>query len=447
MKKLLIVLILFVSAPQATMITVTGADETIADDGFCSISEAINSANNDTSSGSTPGECPAGSGADIIELTSNISLTFENHNDATFGRTGTPAINSEIEIKGMSHEIARQSGLTCNNDNVSDVGEFRLFLIIANGFLKLNNVTLTNGCVDNTDFSNSYYGGAVYNKGSLSITNSIIISNKANSGGGVYNANQGVISSVINSSFESNSTVDSGGGIFNEGNIYSISNCNFSENSSYYGGGLENFQNIGSIKNSTFTENSAVYGGGIDNADSINEIINSTFSANLANTGGGLSNTGTNINFIINSTFYGNEATTNGGGIHNQSSNLNNLNHSLFANNLATANADCYLQSGIVIGNNNISNQDNGTCSSAIDQTDMTLSTIDILSDNGCFETLPGGSCVQTHALLTGSEAIDAGNSTSTNHDQRNFSANGVRDIGAYEYQGINDLIYKNGFN
>ena len=46
---------------QATVITVTGFDSTVADDGVCTLREAINSANLRVSSGSKAGECPAGS--------------------------------------------------------------------------------------------------------------------------------------------------------------------------------------------------------------------------------------------------------------------------------------------------------------------------------------------------------------------------------------------------
>lgn len=50
----------------AATITVNGTTDVVADSGSCSLREAITAANNDSSSGITPGECAAGSGADVI---------------------------------------------------------------------------------------------------------------------------------------------------------------------------------------------------------------------------------------------------------------------------------------------------------------------------------------------------------------------------------------------
>jgi CSLREA domain-containing protein len=78
--RLLLVMILFVllagaalsggppPVAHAATITVDSATNAVADDGVCTLREAITAANSDTASGATPGECPAGSGADTIEL-------------------------------------------------------------------------------------------------------------------------------------------------------------------------------------------------------------------------------------------------------------------------------------------------------------------------------------------------------------------------------------------
>jgi CSLREA domain-containing protein len=56
-----------VSAYATTIPVSTNAD-TVADDGACSLREAITAANTDTASGVTGGECPAGSGSDIVTI-------------------------------------------------------------------------------------------------------------------------------------------------------------------------------------------------------------------------------------------------------------------------------------------------------------------------------------------------------------------------------------------
>ena len=59
---------------------------------------------------------------------------------------------------------------------------------------------------------------------------------------------------------------------------------------------------------------------------------------------------------------------------------------------------------------------------------------------------LADGGCVKTHALIPGSAAIDAGvNDLPT--DQRGFGVNNTRDIGAFEFDGVNfDIIFTDGF-
>ncbi|MGA7396779.1 MAG: CSLREA domain-containing protein, partial [Solirubrobacterales bacterium] len=52
----------------AATITVNSIDDAAADDGACTLREAITAANDDTASGATAGECVAGFGADAIEF-------------------------------------------------------------------------------------------------------------------------------------------------------------------------------------------------------------------------------------------------------------------------------------------------------------------------------------------------------------------------------------------
>lgn len=60
-----------------------------------------------------------------------------------------------------------------------------------------------------------------------------------------------------------------------------------------------------------------------------------------------------------------------------------------------------------------------------------------ILTDNGCFVTqaTPSGqSCIETHALLDNSVALDAATNSTFKRDQRDFPRpSGVADVGAFE--------------
>ena len=73
---------------RAATITVTGTGTAVANDGVCTLIEAITAANDDAASGAAAGECPAGSGADTIVLQAGATytLTTDNNPGTFFGR-------------------------------------------------------------------------------------------------------------------------------------------------------------------------------------------------------------------------------------------------------------------------------------------------------------------------------------------------------------------------
>ncbi len=80
MYRLILFLVLAVAAPvRADVIGINSLADTAANDGECTLREAILSANMDTASGAMPGECPAGSGADIIvfDVSGTVLLTAD----------------------------------------------------------------------------------------------------------------------------------------------------------------------------------------------------------------------------------------------------------------------------------------------------------------------------------------------------------------------------------
>ena len=88
---------------HAATITVNTATDVVANDGQCSLREAITAANTDTASGATGGECAAGSGDDTITLplgtyTLAISGASEDKLEALFNeerRTFTAMLGKE----------------------------------------------------------------------------------------------------------------------------------------------------------------------------------------------------------------------------------------------------------------------------------------------------------------------------------------------------------------
>src|SRR5690349_13670886 len=87
------------AAPAAVLagsvITVNSLANVDADDGECTLREAIAAANTDTTSGATTGECAAGSGTDTIAFSvgGTISVT---------GATQLPGILEDATIDGGS---------------------------------------------------------------------------------------------------------------------------------------------------------------------------------------------------------------------------------------------------------------------------------------------------------------------------------------------------------
>jgi hypothetical protein len=389
MKSLFVPFILIFLSFSASPATLTVDDPTggpVTVNGLCSITEAIEAANTDAA----VGDCPAGDvGSDTIELSVDITLSEAYENDATYGSTGTPEITSTIVLQGNGHSLQRDDGLMCNEDGLSDAGEFRLIFTSSGGRLDVNHLRLKHGCLD-ADLGNfKFYGGAIFNDGVLNINDSELSLNKANSGAGIYNS--GLIEILSNTSFIAND----GGALNNTpgGEIIVLTNNTFSANMARnYGAGIFNRGVITSITNHTFFENMG------------NGIV-------AGNSSGAIYNDGDNVNYP---------------GL------ISSMSNSLFVNNSAqTTTVDCFNEAGTFNGNNNMSDNLSGGCP-GLSVTALTTLTVDVLADNGCVTAFTDNSCLLTHALLSESEAVDtADGGTAT--DQRGFNHDGMRDIGAFE--------------
>ena len=90
----------------STTITVnSNADTVPADDGVCTLREAIVASNTDTTSGATPGECLAGSGSDVINFAITGVADFTSNSQDGYTITlgsDLPAITESVVINGYS---------------------------------------------------------------------------------------------------------------------------------------------------------------------------------------------------------------------------------------------------------------------------------------------------------------------------------------------------------
>lgn len=103
-RKLALILVSIVLAGPATAatLTVNSTANTIADDGLCTLHEAIEAANTDTASGASPGECAAGSGNDTIEF--SVAGTIQPDG-------ALPDITTVIHVDGYSAPGAAKNTL------------------------------------------------------------------------------------------------------------------------------------------------------------------------------------------------------------------------------------------------------------------------------------------------------------------------------------------------
>lgn len=237
------------SAPVVHAASMTVDGTTLADDGACSLVEAIMNSNSDSQVYTTVGECPAGSGADTITLPVFQIFNYTNHYE-TYG--ALPYITSEITIHANSSFVLRDLGAA---------DDFRIFTVTApNGDLTLNNVNLSQGFV--TGLSG---GGAIFNiGGALEVNESYITGNFAYlGGGGIATIDSGY--TLINDSTISFNGGGSGGGVANIQYATTVINDSaiYHNYSTYEGGGITNGAGTVTLNGTTVSENDGTMGGGI----------------------------------------------------------------------------------------------------------------------------------------------------------------------------------------
>jgi hypothetical protein len=286
-------------APAVT-ITVTNGTSTVANGDGCSLPEAIINANADNQSGST--DCAAGSGADTVNLQTNVTLTAVNN--TSFGANGLPVVTSAVTVEGNGRTISRQAGSP----------DFRIMTATAPGNLTLNSATISGGVSAGSFPSSS--GGGIYNRAtSVTVTNSTISGNSATFGGGIRAIGVAALS-VGNSTVSGNTATSIGGGIYANGTQVTVSNSTLSGNSAGSGaGGIYTLSSGLTITNSTLSGNTASNGGGIRAQLTTVTIADSTLSGNSAQFGGGMITNGPTVT-ILNSTVAGNTASSSAGAIY-----------------------------------------------------------------------------------------------------------------------------------
>jgi putative cofactor-binding repeat protein len=416
-------------------VTVTSGSDVTANDGVLTLREAISAA----LSGDTIVFSPAITGT--IELGSSSG--------------GHLTINKNLTIQGPGAAVLTIKAF--DSDGGTNDSDGRRVFLVDNGnngsliSVSLSGLTLTNGDPQVSDENTG--GGAILNRENLTITSSVISGNHGPNGGGIY-SRFGTLT-ILDSTISGNIGED-GGGLLLESGSATITRTTFANNyAGNEGGGVFNRTGTLAIIDSTISGNDTdLYGGGINNYSGTLTITSSTISGNSSGQRGGGIYVRDGSATIAHSTITGNSISSgghSGGGI--TSGVTISLNHTIVAGNLrgsstrddisnSTENAGTGSFNAVfsLVGDrrsipvNNQGGSQIGTPSSPV------IPLLGPLAANGGPTT--------THALLTGSPAMDTGSSSAApgangipQFDQRgaprvadgNGSGGNRIDIGAFE--------------
>ena len=233
---------------------------------------------------------------------------------------------------------------------------------------------------------------------------------------------------------------DQGGAIYNDATLALQNICITNSLSSDYGGALCN-QGTLTASGLTISGNKAVNGGGIANAGTFT-LADSRISGNTAtNNGGGIYNLDGGTFKSINCTIADNTAKSYGGGIYNDAGMT--LTNSIVSGNKSLIDKDVSGQVAVASKNNLVS--DGGTSKLINNVNGNKVGTSSKLLDPGFVKSqdAAAGSDDAGYELLATSVAVNAGDNSAPAGDldlAGNSRLNGNVDIGAYEFQG-NDNV------
>ncbi|NNC74109.1 MAG: CSLREA domain-containing protein, partial [Acidimicrobiia bacterium] len=401
----------------------------------------------------------AGTGEDVaatgdLDITADLTITGADL-ATTIVQAGTDATN------GIDRVFETHTGVTATLSDLT-IRFGKLDLSVEGGaIMNVGTLTIVDAVISD---SIGKRGGGVYSQGvaaDLTLTRVTLRDNSATDGGGA--ASKEGVATFTDVVFDGNTAFRKGGGLETEKGATTITGASFVGNSagSEDGGGAHLRDGTHTLTDVTFDNNTAARrGGGLNNDGAITTITGGTFSSNVAMSedGGGVNNRGGGANLTLtNVTISGNSAGRDGGGV-NAAEDIA-IYSSTITLNSAGVDGDGIHRSGKTFSIKNsivAGNVGGGNCHGTITSLGYNLEDTAV-----CPFTQPGdllnadpllgpltdnGGPTLTHALSTGSPAMEAGTSLGVGVpgvDQRGVGRPqdgdndtfAIIDIGAYEHQ------------
>ena len=428
-----------------------------------------------------------------IDITGNSDITVDCNASAIAANTAFEYTNTAT---GVAYTLSDLTVTNCDDDTAPGGAAVRFVAPGAGSSLAISNVTF------DSNTASAATGGAIRIGASnpnadqaslaVTVTNSTFTGNAATTGGGaIYNTATLVIE---DSTFDQNTSGDNGPGgaiasvLGTAGGGLSVTDSSFTENvagsdetGASNGGAIYALEGLSTlvseITDSAFSGNIAVHGGGVTVGRGSVTIESSTFSANTVSGRGGAvylaADGGVGSATIRNSTLSGNTAAA-GGGIGaangNNGGTLSMVNTTLALNDAhgidLRPNQASFTDSPATnpFHKNLLADNTPANCAHTITHNDIINAGSQVSSDTSCGFTqntdtesatvnldvlADYAGDTQTHRLLAGSAAIDAGAPIGIATDQRGAPiADGdedmtaVRDAGAYEFAGFSAVEF-----
>ncbi|MCA9979510.1 MAG: hypothetical protein KDD89_01705, partial [Anaerolineales bacterium] len=472
---------------------VTNFDTTLADNGGDTLTHALLTGSNAIDTAVDNGPSTDQRGVARPQIGANDIGAFEYEPDCTNVNNSVGnafelnlAIACYNQQPSGSHTITLTQNITATSDvthinnltaTLTLLGEgytldgadaYKLLFVDA-GVVSIESITLTNG-YDNTasgaslalestavvTISNSViqngespHGAAVYNNGGqVQLIDTAVQYNNSYGGGNIHNFNNGQLS-VSGGTIYSNTGVYSG--IYNQLGTIAVDGTRFeAQYDTLANGAAVHNVDIATLNNVTVISNTLNNAPGTITNYGVMTVTNSLVADNITSgAGGGFNNDG--LLTIANSTIRGNSTSGAGGGI--WSLGALTLTHVTLYGNTAFANAGDALS----LGDGSITAMDytlvdaSSSVACSLSGTATLTGTENLVDDTTCGEASIGrvgaptnvdpnladnGGETLTHALLAGSNAIDAAVSSTAVEDQRGVTRpQGIAsDIGAFEY-------------